>query len=160
MNNLPPHNIELEESVLATILAHPEDDLFELMPVDFYKSANACVYRICLGLWNAKLPVDISSVGNELKKNDTEVPLSYLSTLMDAPPIISTEYSVNQIRGFANLRRMIELSNSLMKQCYRAKPEDVENIVDNLQRDSLKIGTTKTENLVSIGSIITDAVEQ
>jgi replicative DNA helicase len=159
MNNLPPHNIELEESVLATILAHPEDDLFELMPVDFYKSANACVYRICLGLWNAKLPVDISSVGNELKKNDTEVPLSYLSTLMDAPPIISTEYSVNQIRGFANLRRMIELSNSLMKQCYRAKPEDVENIVDNLQRDSLKIGTTKTENLVSIGSIITDAVE-
>ena len=156
-SQLPPQNTELEDSILATILAHPEDNLFELSASDFYKPINARVYLVCFGLYTNKLPVDISSVGNELKKTDT--PVSHLSTLLDAPPVIDNEYSVRQLRGYANLRRMIELSNAVQKKCYLAKPEDVESIVDKLQVESLKIGTINAENFSTIGSIITDTIE-
>jgi replicative DNA helicase len=160
MHNLPPQNTELEESILATILIHPDDDLFELVPSDFYSSANAGIYKICLGLFNARLPVDISSISNELKKTGSEIPVSYLSGVLDAPPVIDNEYSIAQLRGYANLRRMLELSNSLMKRCYQAKPEDVEKIVDELQRDSLKIGSVGVERSVGLSSIINNTLER
>ena len=160
MLNQPPQNIDLENSILATILINPDDNLFELLPSDFYKSSNARIYKICLGLFNNSLPVDISSISNELKKNSLEVPLSYLSEIMDFPPVIDNEYSVSQIRGYANLRRMIELSNSLMKKCYQSRPEDVDRIIDNLQRDSLKLGSSGAEKSVKLSSIIFETIER
>ena len=159
IEHLPPQNTELEQSILATILTDPDDDLFELTGTDFYSPKNASVYNVCYGLWVDKVPIDIASVGNELKKSNQDFSLSYLSEILNFPPVVDNKYSVKQIQGYANLRRMIELSNAVMKRCYRATPEDVEKIVDDLQSKSLKIGTSKADNFATIGSIVTDAIE-
>jgi len=162
LNQLPPQNVELEESILSTILVHSEDELFELEPTDFYRTSHQTIYKTCLDLYNAKNSVDLSTVANELLKSKRLEEVGgayYLSKLVDQPPVVDIEYSVNQLRGYANLRRMIELSNAIQKQCYKAKPEDVESVVDNLQRESLRIGTTKKENFTGMSDIISDTVD-
>ena len=101
MLNLPPQNIELEESILSTILVQSEDELFELEPTDFYRTAHQTIYKTCLDLYNAKNSVDLSTVANELLKSKMLEEIGgayYLSKLVDKPPVVDIKYSVDQLR--------------------------------------------------------------
>jgi len=160
--NLPPQNIELEESILATIFLHADDDLFELGPGDFYKSAHGKIYEVCRSLNHFNKPIDLASVANELIKNkwlDEIGGASYLSKFLDIPPVTDNKYYIDQIKGYANLRRMIELSNTITKQCFTAKPEDVNDILDKFQSEALKIGSQKNEQLFGMDTIIYECID-
>lgn len=161
-NQTPPNNKELEESYLATVILHPDDDLFELTPFDFYNTHYGTIYKACFNLWSAKNPVDLPNVVNELKKNgmlDGVGGASKVSELLNSPTVINNQYATKQLRGYADLRRIIELSNGQMKRCYQAKPEDVDSIIDEMQSHALKIGTAKAESFKSIRQIIMDTVD-
>jgi len=161
--NLPPQNIELEESILGTVILYPDDDLFELEPGDFYRINHQKIYKVCQQLYISNIRIDLAVVANELKKTGELEEIggaSYLSRLCDNPPITDNKYYINQIKGFANLRRMIELSNTITKQCFTAKPEDVESIIDNFQNQSLKIGAVKSDNFYNIQDLVIETIER
>jgi replicative DNA helicase len=63
------------------------------------------------------------------------------------------------MKGYGNLRRMIELSNSVVKKCYNGNPDDAENIIDYVQQEALKIGSVKKDNMVPVSTVIHEAID-
>lgn len=159
---LPPHNLELEESLLATIFLHADDDLFDLSPSDLYRQSHQIIYQISKTLYLQGNPVDVSSVTNELIKSGNLGKVgggSYLSKILDSPPCIDSKYTISQIKGYSDLRRMIEISNATMKRCYAARPEESDEIVNNLQRDTLGIGIKKSDNFCNLSDLTFEVLD-
>ena len=159
---LPPQNIEIEESILCTILSCPDDDLFELKPTDFYRTAHQKIYLAAEKIYNQFQEVKITELVDTLVKTGELENCgggSYLSRLMGLDTCIDNKYSVSKIKGLANLRRIIELGNTVTKKSYEAGPDDVESIVDEFQTAALQIGAEKTDNMVTHSDVIMECVE-
>lgn len=159
---LPPHNIELEESILSSILTFPDDDLFEADPSDFYRTLHGKIYEVCRKIWEFIQKIDITEVLTELKSRNQLEECgggSYLSKLMDSPPCVDHIHSISQLKGYANLRRIIELSNAITKKALSARPDDVESLVDRFQSDILKIGSAKQDPMTPHCDLIMECIE-
>ena len=68
-DQLAPHSIEAEESVLGSVLLNPKA-LLEvaafLQPDDFYIVRHAWIWEAVLNLHNRRDPIDFTTVVNEL----------------------------------------------------------------------------------------------
>ena len=160
MNRIPPHNIELEESILASCLLYPSEstELIEnLSPLHFYRTIHQKIFKIIQKLYSLNNPIDLVSVHSE----DPEILASKLNELSDAPVVINNEYSAKRLIGYANLRRLIELGNSLMKRGFNGKPDEVEQHIDYAQKETLKIGAgIQKRGFRAVSSIIEDTVDR
>ena len=161
--NLPPQNIELEQSVLATCLYHPDDVVFEILkPSDFYKTTHQKIFLAIKTLTEKQEPVDILSVTTLLQDVGQigEISISYLSTLMNCPITTDIQYSCKKIRAYSQLRQMIEISNSITKRCYQSGSDDVERVVDYAQTEILKVGVSDKIGFKTVRDIVFECIER
>lgn len=160
MNRIPPHSIELEESILASCLLYPTQyaDLIELLsPQDFYKTIHQKIFKTIQTLHITESPVDLVSV----KTENQEISASVLTELSDAPVVTDTEYSKNQLRGYSSLRRLIEIGNACMKRGFTGRPDEIAEHVDFIQRESLEIGNGFQKKFFKpIQPIIDEAIDR
>src|SRR5690242_6579651 len=86
-----PHNDEAEQSVLGAILI----DKDAIIPVsemlgskDFYNEINGIIYEAMLGLYDARKPIDLLTLVEELKKHKhaKKVASTYLTDLVEKVP--------------------------------------------------------------------------
>jgi len=143
----PPNNIDLEESVLSSLIIGSEsiDDVF-LQADEFYKPAHVEIFKAIKSLQGQNIEVDLLSVTNKLKESNTlEVAggVSYLSRLLDCPVSVNLEYYVKKIKESANLRKLITISHSVTSSCYN-KEKSATDIIENAQRDISDIGAEET----------------
>lgn len=126
MDDIPPENLEAEQSVLGSILL---DDgmaatvIPQLQPLDFYRTAHQRIFAIMQNLFNEGLPVDLVSVHEILRRHNLlEVTggASYLTGgLMDMVPTAGHgEYYSSVVRQYAERRRMIENGRRLIDAAY------------------------------------------
>src|SRR2546423_14031694 len=68
---LPPHDIQAEEAVVASILVDA-DAIYEvaslLRPRDFFRESHAWTYEACLALWERNEVVNQVTVAHELDR--------------------------------------------------------------------------------------------
>ena len=67
---IPPQDLEAEQSVLGALMIDKDAvasvaDL--LTPDDFYKKTHSVIFEAIIRLWDKREPIDILSVGSELK---------------------------------------------------------------------------------------------
>ena len=71
---LPPHSVEAEEAVLGSLLIDP-DAIYEvsghLLPAHFYRTRHRFIYQAMLDLQQAKTPLDVVTLIEQLRRNDT-----------------------------------------------------------------------------------------
>lgn len=72
LSKLSPQSIELEEAILGALLI--EKDVIHqvaprLRPDDFYLEKNRYIYEAMLEMYNEKMPIDMLTVTQQLKKN-------------------------------------------------------------------------------------------
>jgi len=160
MNNIPPHNSEVESSVLSSCLLMPTEytELIEcLSPSDFYKSAHQQIFKTIKELYNKNSPINLVSVRNE----NTNISAVHLTELSEVPVVIDSKWAIDVLSGNAQLRRLIELGNALMKRGFKSRWDEVVQQVDYAQRESLKIGENANKKGFShISEIIEDAVDR
>jgi replicative DNA helicase len=138
-NKIPPHNIEIEESILSSCLLMPTKyvELIEtISPDDFYKTIHQKIFKSIQSLYKSEQPIDLISVRNE----NQDISHTVLAEISDAPAAMNSEYSKDILIGNAKLRKLIELGNALMKRGFNGKSDDVTRHVDYAQREALKIG--------------------
>ena len=73
LHNLPPQNVEAEESILSAILIDNNTllDVIEILaPDDFYKSIHQKIYSAISELFSRNEPVDLVTLTNILKEKD------------------------------------------------------------------------------------------
>ena len=142
----PPHNLDVEERILASCLLFPEDEIFEsIKPEYFYRTAHKKIFEACLHLHTNDAPVDITTVSSQLAESD-ELDFvggrATLARLCDSPVITNTKYFCAKLRAYAELRRLIEISNAIVKRCFASNTDDLDSIVDYANTELLKINST------------------
>ncbi|MBI5578120.1 MAG: replicative DNA helicase [Deltaproteobacteria bacterium] len=132
---VPPQNIEAEESVLSRILLESTTllEVVEILaPADFYRTAHQKIFAAMADLFNRNEPIDTLTVANQLKESGKLEQVggaTYLARLLDVPPAVDAAHYAGIIHDKAVLRRLIEKSNAIAKRCFQEQG-NADDIVD------------------------------
>lgn len=165
-DRVPPHNLEAEESVLGSMLLSAEaagDVISMLDPADFYRSANADIFRVIHGLFGAGEPCDAITVAEELKRRGLLERVGghlYISDLVDRTPTPSAAASYARIVAEnALLRRLIDAAAEIMDIGY-SQPTDPEEAADQAEQRIYSVARRDEQSeSASLSVIIDQAVE-
>jgi len=133
--NVPPQNIEAEESLLSRILLESTTllEVVEILaPADFYRTSHQKIFAAMTDLFNRNEPIDTVTVANHLKENGQLEPVggaAYIARLLDVPPAVDAPHYAGIIHDKAVLRRLIEKSNAIAKRCF-LEQGNADDIVD------------------------------
>ena len=134
--NLPPQNIEAEESLLSAILVD-NTALLEvveiLAPLDFYRTAHQKIFAAISDLFNRGEPIDLVTLANGLKEKghlEGVGGAAYLARLVDTVPMaVNAQHYARIVHDKAVLRRLIEKANAITKRCFQ-EHGGTEEIID------------------------------
>ena len=144
-----PQNIEAEIAVLGcaflekTALDKVMDEVSEDM---FYNEANKEIFKAMKSLYTEGIPVDTSTVCNELDKSKSLAKVGgveYISEIIDSvPSTANLNYYIKIIFEKAILRNLIAKSTKIQEDCYE-EADSVVDIVENAERNILGVYNDK-----------------
>ncbi len=147
--NVPPQNIEAEESLLSSILLD-STSLLEvvdiLAPADFYRTAHQRVFAAMTDLFNRSEPVDLVTLANHLKEKGQIEQVggaAALARLLDAPPSANPAHHAKIVHDKAVLRRLIEKANAITKRCF-TEQGSADDITDFAEASIFEVTDQKT----------------
>jgi len=141
-DRVPPQDIQAEKAVLGSILLDNEAAGQVLGSLDseaFYKSAHQKIYSIMLKLYSENEPIDLITLADGLTRGkllDAVGGSYYLTELTETvPSSANVEYHTKIVLEKFLLRRLIEESSSIARDCY----EGQEEVFDILDRSEARI---------------------
>ncbi len=171
-SQLPPHDLQAEQSLLGNILLNSRilDDVADkVKPEYFYNPENKIIYTACMELWLKNRPVDILSLLNILKKaeytakinQDNPINEDVLVGLIAKSSLISSPvYTAENIRDKFLLRSIINTSDSL-KTLALGSQSDPKEVLDSAQQKLYEISLdTLDKNFVAISDILGETFER
>jgi len=158
----PPQSVDAEQAVLGAILKDGEaiNQVIEIVEEEshFYVPKHQAIYRAMLTLYEKGEPTDITTVANELAREDQLARVGgrvYLVELVEA--VASTANltaHANIVLERSALRRLISTSNEIIKSCY-AFEQPVDDLLDmaestifRLSESRLRKGFTSIKELI------------
>ncbi|MEX2054257.1 MAG: replicative DNA helicase [Candidatus Colwellbacteria bacterium] len=164
---IPPQDVEAEQSVLGALMIDKDAvasvaDL--LVADDFYKKAHGVIFEAIIRLWNKREPIDILSVGSELKnmKQLKEVGgSSYLTELVESVPTSSHVLHYGKIvKEKRILRELINVSAGITEDAFLSKGE-IESFLDQVEKKIFSISQQSvSKNFVPIREEIKNAYDR
>lgn len=164
---LPPQNIELEESVLGSLMINKNAiikiaDI--LMPDDFYRYEHRLIYETILELFQANKPIDVMTVNNRLQEKNLLNDIGGASTLANilnkAPANYNSEEYANIIHRKRILRDLIAASYEIGKLGLNEN-DDIDMVLNEAEQIIFQIAKKKIDkNFIDIKAGLTDAFER
>ena len=127
---LPPHDIEAEEAVVASLLIDTEA-IFHVTPIlkpgDFFREKNGWVYEACLELWQRDEAINQITVAHELSRRERLEETggqTYLADIIRAlPTSIGVEFYAQIVKRDSTYRGLIQAATGILQMAYEAPPE-------------------------------------
>ncbi len=127
---LPPHDVEAEEAVVASLLVDPEA-IYKIAPTlkaeDFFREKNAWAFEACLALWERSQAINQITVAHELARRDRLEEIggaAYLSRLVtELPTSIGVEHYAGIVQRDSSFRRLISAAGQIAQMAYQAGPD-------------------------------------
>src|SRR3970040_430380 len=126
---LPPHDIEAEEAIIASLLVDPEA-IYRvaptLKPEDFFREKNAWAFEACLALWERNESINQITVSHELARRGRleegggAASLSRLVT--ETPPSVGVAPYAGLVQRDYSYRRLIRAAGQIAQMAYQAPP--------------------------------------
>ena len=165
--NLVPTAIEAEQAVLGSLLLDPyaiERVLSLIGPADFYRDTHTWIYEACLGLYEARVPIDFISVCNALERVDRldrSGGAAYLTHLVNSVPTSThAEHYARLVREKARRRSLIQAGADVTRYAY-AEEIDIDTVMDQAEaRIMAATERTRTGGLLPLGSSLMGVYEQ
>lgn len=133
---IPPHSLELEESILSTCFLAGGEVLGEIMglisPDYFYREAHKEIFSVIKDISNHSESADLVTVITILKDKDMLDKVGgtmYLSKLIENPIVVDIEYSCKKLEEKYLLRRTIEKCYATIKKCHMVQ-NDFEHVMN------------------------------
>lgn len=136
INILPPQEPKFEEAILGTLMSDKK-----AMPLvrsmlsndDFYLDSHNKIYRAMCHLYKEKSPIDMLTVIAQLKRvKELEVVggMQYITALMNKQTY-NIDYYCKVLAEKSMLRKQIEMSQNIIKQCYMpdADPFEINSVI-------------------------------
>lgn len=134
LERLPPHDIEAEEAVLASLMVDPDAMLAVqgiVKPVDFFREKNGWVYDACVSLWNRDEVINQITVAHELASRDQLEEVGGQVFLADIirrlPTSIGAEFYARIVKRDAMYRGLIHAATGILQMAYEA-PADIDSV--------------------------------
>ena len=123
---LPPHDIEAEGAVIASLLVDGEA-IFKVAPVlqpgDFFREKNIWAYEACVALWERNEAINQITLAHELARRgrlEEMGGVAYLSQLVaELPTPLGVEYYAQIVQRDAVYRRLIDASQRIQQMAYQ-----------------------------------------
>jgi replicative DNA helicase len=167
IDRLPPQSTEAEESVLGAILID-RDVVVEiaefLRPEDFYRQANAVIYRAVLELFERREPIDIVTVSEALERADELDSIggrAYLSSLANQTPtaVHAVQYA-RIIERKAVLRNLISAAGKIAGIGYE-DPAEVQEAIDRAEGELFQVSQRRvTVGFSKLRDLLHDAYDR
>ncbi|HEY7660686.1 MAG TPA: replicative DNA helicase [Actinomycetota bacterium] len=139
-DRVPPHNLEAEESVLGAMMISADAiaDVIEIVrPEDFYRTANATIFRTLREIYGRGDPVDAITAVEELKRRGTLEEVGGHLTIHDLVERVPTPAAAPSyariVAETALLRRLISAAGDIMELAFGA-PEEPERVADEAEQ--------------------------
>jgi len=149
--NLPPQNIEAEESLISAILVDNNTllDVIEILaPEDFYRTAHQKIFAAITDLFNKAEPIDLVTLANKLKEKGHLEEIgsaSYLARLVDTVPLaVNAQHYAKIVHDKAALRRLIEKANAIVKRCFEERG-NADDVIDFAESAIFEISEKKSQ---------------
>jgi replicative DNA helicase len=133
--NLPPHNLEIELSILATCFIAGGEALSEVVDLVeseyFYRKSHKIIFQAILDVAHNAESADLATVVESLRslgKLDEVGGVEAMSGILDNPIAVDIPYSCKKLEEKFLLRRAIEKCYSTIKQCHN-EYGDFDNII-------------------------------
>lgn len=164
---IPPHDIEVEKSVLGALMLDPGSihvavDI--LVPDDFYHQKHRMIYDTMLELYNKKEPLDIISVSSRLKEKkflDDIGGSSYLTEIINCVPTAGNiKHHSEIVRKKSVLRNLIQSSDHISQLGYNEE-EDIDLVLDEAEKKIFGISRLSLkQKFIDIKHALEDAWER
>jgi replicative DNA helicase len=153
-DRLPPHDVEAEEAVLASIIVNP-DAVSEVLtsnlkPEDFFREQNRWIYETCVDLFNRGETIDQITVAHDLERrgklSDVGGP-AYLSRIVtDLPTSMAARHYANIVQADATYRRLISAAGQIVRRAHEsgASAEDVTSALSEAEALIAQVRQTGT----------------
>ncbi|MGN0967397.1 MAG: replicative DNA helicase [Candidatus Coprovivens sp.] len=140
-----PQNIEAEMSVLGVAFLNKNalvkicEDLY---PDMFYSEANKKLFEAIKRCYDAKIPVDITTVKEELdKKKELSAVggIEYITEVIDSVATAANlDYYIKIVKDKALIRNLIDTATDIVTDAYE-EDEDVTGLLDNAEKKILNV---------------------
>lgn len=162
-----PHSLDAERSVLGAVLLNPAvlpDALSVLSPDDFFRQANADVWRAISALDAAGVAVDGLTVKERLAQGgqlDSVGGMAYLASLVDGVPrSTNVEHYARIVKQKADLRRAIAAANRILTDAYE-EADDAQGVLDRAEASLMALTTRQAASgFVRLSDIIPAVLEE
>ena len=151
IDKLAPQSVEAEQSVLGSILIDADAILKVgdfLRPVDFYRAQHATIYEAMLSLHAQREPIDLVTLGDELRRRDQLDPVggpAYIATLMNSvPTAVHAEHYGRIVERKAVLRNLIGAAGKIAAVGYE-EANDAEVAIDRAESILFEISQRRTD---------------
>lgn len=162
-DEIKPYSEEAEQAVLGSILIDP-DAFYEVDLVvaatDFYQGKNKRIYKAISDLYAEKLPVDIVTLSELLKKRHGDGMESYVIGLLNAVPtsMNATSYA-RVVQSDAMRRALIEAGHSILNDAKNGK-KSVSSLVESSERAIFEVTQkSATKNVTTVKAGISRLID-
>jgi replicative DNA helicase len=145
MNRPLPHDVELEQSMLAGLLIDSQgsiDALDALDPSDFYVTKHQLIFDAMRDQHRKGEPFDVVAIHaalNEAGKIDKAGGAVYLYKIMDTCPVpTNVEFCCKKVTDFATRRRLIAALNDGLQKSFQSNG-GVDSVLDDVQKSILNV---------------------
>jgi replicative DNA helicase len=151
IDKLAPQAVEAEQSVLGSILIDADAILRVgdfLKPADFYRAQHADIYEAMLALHGQREPIDLVTLGDELKRRDRLDAVggpAYLASVMNSvPTAVHAEHYGRIVERKAVLRNLISAAGKIAAVGYE-EANDAEVAIDRAESILFEISQRRTD---------------
>ncbi len=149
---VPPHNVEAERAVLASIIIDPKviDDLSgRVFGPDFYFTYHKIIFEALIALHDAGKPLDMVTLVTKLNDEATLEKaggFDYIADLVKhIPNAANAKAYADILREKATLRKMISAGGKISELAYDVSRE-VDDLVDEAQQVAYNLGEIKSKD--------------
>ncbi len=122
---LPPHDIQAEEAVVASLIVDSEA-IYKVAPIlhprDFFRESNGWTYEACMALWERNEAINQITVAHELDRRgklEDVGGLTFLSRLItDLPTPVGVEHFAHIVKRDATYRQMVAVASTIAQIAY------------------------------------------
>lgn len=168
VDRLPPHAPEMEQGMIGCILLSPNDCLNQIIvkygssDEIFYDLRHQAIFSNLVQMWENKKPIDVITLQQRLKDFDLLEQIggiTYLNQLQDcAPSAGNVTYYADIVTEKFILRKIIQACTSIVERVYDYQG-DVLTLVDEVERDILKIAPRKQAERAGIAELVRRSME-
>lgn len=165
-----PHDKDAEQSVIGSMIMdkdaiHAASEI--VSKEDFYQSFYGIIFEAMVDLLNEDMPVDVITLQNRLKENDSPSEirsLEYIRNIVAAVPTsANVKYYADIVKQKSVLRKIIKTTEGIAATCYEDK-EKLEDILEKSEKEIFDIVQTRgAKEFTDIKDIVLksiDSIEQ